>query len=209
MLLQVVEKRTSFHVLHEQVYCVRVVEKPIELDDVGVVEERLYLDFPGELVYEIVLLDDVLWDLLDREQRASALLPAHVHPPELPVAPALPHLEVLYGKRQDSRSTEVLGLLFRLDDSRKVQLPAGASVGRRGYFLADVVPERVRIRCRSFGLYVLELLGGKFLRDEFGAELTGQHRGLLGVPAGLLPGRVVALFIWILLEIPCFGRLYL
>lgn len=94
MLFQVVEEGASFHVLHQQVNVGGVVEEPVELHDVGVLEEGLQLHLPDQLVLQVVFLYDVLWDLFQSVQCFGLQVPAWVHLAEFAVALAWADLEV-------------------------------------------------------------------------------------------------------------------
>lgn len=63
-----------------------IVEAPVHLDDVRVVEEHLDLDFAGELISDFLLLQQTLLDHLQRTHEVCISLANQVHPTVLTVS---------------------------------------------------------------------------------------------------------------------------
>lgn len=86
LLLGALVEGSSVHVLEDEVEVRLIVEAAVHLEDVGMLEAALDPDLEGQLVHHHVRLDQLLRDLLEREEPVCPLVPRKAHAPELPLS---------------------------------------------------------------------------------------------------------------------------
>jgi hypothetical protein len=173
--------------LHDDVEVLLIAEAAVDLDDVGVVEEALDLQFPQKLHEKVVPDDALLLNHLQAQDHPRPDLPRQVNAAELALAQPPDHLEALL--RQPLLLLELgrrLGLVAqeRREGALRLVGCQAVGVGRRGGFLQLAGPA-----AGPAGAEELRLLGvaGALAEDLGAAHLLHQ------VPAvRLLSPRVAA-----------------
>lgn len=162
LLLELLVEGGLLHVLQDQVDALEVVEHPVQLEHVGVLQVQLQLGLHDELLHHVILHDLRLPDLLQRVQAPRLGVPHQVHLPEL----ALPY---------------ELDLLELLESHALV--PSHHARGQRLFGQAAILLELPQICCRKtppdlicrarIFCPMLAALGGKYPFGQHWAYWTG------------------------------------
>lgn len=61
---QVFEQCSLLHILKDQVYVFIVMEECVEFQYIGVIHKRLQLNLQNQLIFHMMILNNLLWDFL-------------------------------------------------------------------------------------------------------------------------------------------------